>query len=135
MGIDTFIAFYYALEHQQSWLFTQNVFKARFMQGMDIGNDATLIDCAIKSHLNPRQLIEAVDDSRYLRMVKRGVINGLKDGLIGVPYFVFGDKRYWGNDRLEWLLRDWQACQEMDVPDLTERPLGPIVSDGAHLFK
>jgi hypothetical protein len=40
--------------------------------------------------------------------------------LFGVPLFVYRDGRYWGNDRLEWVLRDIAGATGLDTPDLSE---------------
>ena len=34
-----------------------------------------------------------------------------------MPFFVYGPHRYWGNDRLEWLLRDIAIDLGKSVPD------------------
>ena len=45
------------------------------------------------------------------------------DGVFGVPYFVYRERAYWGNDRLEWLLRDVAERLGRAVPDLRPDPL------------
>ena len=31
------------------------------------------------------------------------------DGVFGFPFFLFRGQRFWGNDRIEWLVRAIQA--------------------------
>lgn len=55
--------------------------------------------------LEPDAVIRSTDDRSSQRRVLKGVVRGQREGLFGVPFFVYGPHRYWGNDRLEWL---WQ---------------------------
>jgi hypothetical protein len=41
-----------------------------------------------------------------------------EEELFGVPTFVFEGRLYWGNDRLEWLLRDLFVHLGREVPEL-----------------
>ncbi len=43
-------------------------------------------------------------------------------GVFGVPFFVYKDSIYWGNDRLEWLLREINDNFGTLLPDLTVDP-------------
>ena len=45
-----------------------------------------------------------------------------EEGVFCVPYFVYKDSAYWGNDRLEWLIREINSDSGIDVTDLASDP-------------
>ena len=47
-------------------------------------------------------------------------------GIFGVPTFVLDGELFWGNDRLEWLIRRIDQSRGRAVPDLAARPLAPV---------
>jgi hypothetical protein len=52
-----------------------------------------------------------------------GMLRGNRDGLFGVPLFVYDEKKYWGNDRIEWLIRDIYRQTGRNISDLKQDPL------------
>ena len=68
--------------------------------------------------LAPEAVIEAAHDSRNHEQVLTRMRTGRDDGLFGVPFFVFRGHKYWGNDRIEWLLREVYRSAGRNVPDL-----------------
>ena len=50
------------------------------------------------------------------------------DGAFGVPLFIIRGERFWGNDRLDWLLRAVARSQGREVTDLAAEPLAPVYS-------
>lgn len=110
--------FLYALDQGRAVEFGLAAFAARFSRGEDLGDDATLIGVAERCGLEPDAVIRSADDLALQRRVLKGVVRGQREGLFGVPFFVYGPHRYWGNDRLEWVLRDIAADSGRKVPDL-----------------
>ena len=37
-----------------------------------------------------------------------------------IPFFIYGENKYWGNDRIDWLLRDIYRDKGKDIPDLEQ---------------
>ena len=50
--------------------------------------------------------------------VLEGITEALTDTIFGVPFFVYRNQKFWGNDRLEWLLRAIFDDNGRAVPDL-----------------
>jgi 2-hydroxychromene-2-carboxylate isomerase len=99
-------SFLYALDQGRAVEFALAAFMARFSAGKDIGQDDTLAKCAEQCGLEPDSIIQSADDSLLQRRVLKGAVRAQREGIFGVPFFIYGGSRYWGNDRLDWLLRD-----------------------------
>lgn len=108
-------SFLYALDQGCALEFGLAAFKARFSEGKDIGQDDTLAKVAKQCGLQPDDIIQSADNSFFQRRVMKGAIRGQRDGIFGVPFFIYRGSHYWGNDRLEWLLRDIFAQSGIDL--------------------
>ena len=95
-------------------------FMARFSEGKDIGQDGALAGVAEQCGLQPDSIIQSADDSFFQRRVMKGAIRGQREGAFGVPFFIYRGHHYWGNDRLEWLLRDIFIQSGIDAPILID---------------
>src|SRR5439155_318243 len=80
------------------------VFSARWSEGRDIGDRQVLADCAAKAGLSPQAFLDALAARRYHDEVPKALQLCLEDRIFGVPIFVVDGKRFWGNDRIEFLL-------------------------------
>ena len=45
-------------------------------------------------------------DPKWKDAVMAGFAHTRDDGAFGVPLFIYRGERFWGNDRLDWLLRE-----------------------------
>jgi 2-hydroxychromene-2-carboxylate isomerase len=43
-----------------------------------------------------------------------------------VPYFVYRGETFWGNDRIDWLVRAIRRAHGMPVVDLSRDVLAPL---------
>ncbi len=112
----------YAEQQKQGMAFCLAMYKARFVDGKDIGEHEILHETAIESGLDANALISASGDREYKRKILQGMAEAGKAGVFGVPCFIYKDSTYWGNDRLEWLLRGINLDHECAVPDLAYDP-------------
>ena len=60
----------------------------------------------------------AASDESYRGRVGKGMLQGLEDGIFGVPYFAYRDERFWGHDRLPWLIRSICRDHGLAQPEL-----------------
>jgi len=72
--------------------------------------------------LDADTLIEAQTKRQYKRTLLQGMASAGEKGVFGVPFFVYKDSIYWGNDRLEWLLREINDSSGTLLPDLSVDP-------------
>lgn len=121
-------AFVYAQDRACGPAFAKAVFAARFERGEPIGEDGVMARCAQASGLDAAELIASQADPKLQERVVLGMIRGAQeDGLFGVPLLVLGGERFWGNDRIEWLLRHVAESRGDGVPDLQRDPLRPVI--------
>ena len=121
-------AFLYALDRGQGASFAKAVFGARFSEAKDVGQDAVIAECATRAGLDAAETVAAQDATPLQERVVLGMIRGVQeDDLFGVPLFCFGGERFWGNDRIEWLLRRVAEQRGQRVPDLVTKALSPIL--------
>ncbi len=119
-------AFLWADDRGQGEAFAREVFAARWQRGEDVGDREVLAAAAAACGLDPDAARKAADDPEQQARARAARDQGFeRDGLFGVPFFVFRDETYWGNDRLDWLLRAVQQANGRDVPDLTLDPMTP----------
>jgi len=85
--------------------FHDAVFAARFLEEADIGQDETLGRIAEQAGLDRSQFLAALDDPRTAAALEQSNRDAEADGAFGIPFFVWNGKHFWGNDRLEWLVR------------------------------
>jgi 2-hydroxychromene-2-carboxylate isomerase len=120
-------AFLYALDQGKAPPFARGLFEARFMHGQDVGEDAVLAEVASAHGLDAGQVVTAAADPAYQTRVVQGMIQGVQeDAIFGVPFFVYRGERFWGNDRIDWLVRAIRRAHGMPVVDLTRDFLQPL---------
>jgi len=120
-------AFLYALDAGRGPAFARELYASRFSRGESLADDATIAACAARVGLDATAVVAAQTDDSLQQRVMFGMMRGVQeDGLFGVPFFVHGGQRFWGNDRLEWLLRNVMTSRGLPVPDLTGSLLGPV---------
>jgi len=126
-GIDTdwmrpHAAYRYAADTSHGDAFALGVYRARFSSGRDIGSNDVLRAVAADCGLDPEATVRACDDPAAQQAVFTGMMEAMQDGLFGVPFFVWRDQHFWGNDRIEWLLRTLAAAAGRPVSDLRTDP-------------
>jgi 2-hydroxychromene-2-carboxylate isomerase len=82
------------------------VYGARWLEAKDIGHEETLAEIAERAGLDRRAFQVALGERRYEAALGRSNEDAKTDGVFGFPFFVYRGKRFWGNDRIEWLVRE-----------------------------
>lgn len=98
--------------------FALALYEARFCAAKDVGTDQVLAEAAERSGTDPQAVVKAADNPEFHGRVMTGMAAALQAGIFGVPFFIHRGRKFWGNDRLEWLLRDINATLGRPVPDL-----------------
>ncbi len=84
--------------------FMLEVFRKRFSEGLDVGDDAVIADAARRADLDPDAILAAARSSELRARTSDAWRLGVeRDGIFGVPSFVFADRLYWGQDRMHFL--------------------------------
>ena len=89
--------------------YSDRVFERFFKRELDIENAAAL--AAVHERNGPRRRrIPALRRSRRpARTVRRHSPQGDRDGVFGVPTFIVDGEPFWGNDRVEWIVKKLDA--------------------------
>jgi predicted DsbA family dithiol-disulfide isomerase len=72
--------------------FHENMFRAYFTNGLDIGNPDIIAAIAKKSGLDEKETLSAVGDDRYQPRLDKARREGQLLGLTGIPLFVIENK-------------------------------------------
>jgi 2-hydroxychromene-2-carboxylate isomerase len=88
-------------------LYLDIMFDAFWKDNLDISNEEILITLIDKCKINKNSFVEGIKNSK----IKNELINLTKDAhdkeVFGVPTFVINNKVFWGQDRLEFALEEY----------------------------
>ena len=84
--------------------FMLEVFRKRFCEGLDLGEDHVIADAASEAELDPDSILSAGHSEALREVASAGWRLAMeRDQIFGVPSFVFAGKLYWGQDRMHFL--------------------------------
>lgn len=101
-------------------------YRARWEEGRDICDRATVAGIGRELGLNPDEVADASDDPELRAAGAVVLMQICQDGVFGVPFFVHGFSRYWGMERLGAFVA------QLDLPPARElpTPVGAAVGVG-----
>jgi 2-hydroxychromene-2-carboxylate isomerase len=80
------------------------VFRKRFCDGLDLGEDGVIADAARAVDLDPAAILSAAHSQELRAAASAGWRLAVeRDRIFGVPSFVYAGKLYWGQDRMHFL--------------------------------
>ena len=65
-----------------------------------------LADIAERTGLDRNRFLAAIKDSYYNDKLSEIKKQAVEAGVFGAPLFIYEGKRFWGNDRVDWLVRE-----------------------------
>jgi 2-hydroxychromene-2-carboxylate isomerase len=84
--------------------FMLEVFRRRFCEGLDLGEDAVIAAAASDAGLDPDAVLSAAHSPELRAEAAVGWRLGVeRDHIFGVPSFVYAGKLYWGQDRMHFV--------------------------------
>lgn len=97
-------AFLGAAHHGAEHRFMLEVFRKRFCEGLDIGEDSVIADAAREAGLDPDTILSAAHSEEFRADASAGWRLGVeRDRIFGVPSWVYAGKLYWGQDRMHFV--------------------------------
>lgn len=94
----------HAQRHGAGHGFMLAMFRKRFSEGLDLGDDAVIADAARAARLDPQAVIAAAHCEELYAEASTGWRRAVeRDRIFGVPSFVYAGKLYWGQDRMHFL--------------------------------
>lgn len=97
--------FFYAQRKGLGPDYRRAVFSARWLEEADISDRNVLAEAAERCGLDGGEFTAALDDPEFSELLRKSNADAEEDSVIGFPFFVVGDEKFWGNDRVEWLVR------------------------------
>jgi 2-hydroxychromene-2-carboxylate isomerase len=119
-------AFLYGLDHGAGNVLGACLFDQRWLHGQDVGVDAVLADAAVAAGLDAGAVVGAADEPLLHERIQAARAGTRRDFVFGVPTFIYRGALFWGNDRIEWLLRAVLSDLGRPVPDLAAEPLSRV---------
>lgn len=98
--------FLFAQEKGKGREYGLKVYGARFSEGHDVGDPKLLGEIALSCGLDQQEFLQSLNESRYSTQIKECLAEAQTDGIFGVPTFIYKGEMFWGNDRIEWLVRE-----------------------------
>ena len=80
------------------------VMRTEWAGGQDIGQDDVLLDVGESIGLDRNELAEAIGCENRRKQLEITKQEADESGIIGVPSFIVGDEKFWGNDRIDFVL-------------------------------
>ncbi|MFQ5458604.1 MAG: 2-hydroxychromene-2-carboxylate isomerase [Myxococcota bacterium] len=104
------LGFFFAREKGCEEAYHHAVYSARWLEGRDIGDVGVLGDIAAGCGLDRDAFLAALDNPAYAEALAASNKDGQADGVFGFPTFLYEGEKFWGNDRIEWLVRHIKAA-------------------------
>ena len=102
-GTDAAAGYYFARAQAKERAYRNAVFRARWSEGRNIDDHAVLAACATKVGLSRNAFLDALRTKQHHDEVPKALMLCIEERIFGVPIFVVDGKRFWGNDRLDFL--------------------------------
>ncbi len=82
------------------------LYKAYFVDGIDISAPATVIEIARSAGIDATALATALEDPALKERAKKEVDNAIAANVFGSPFFIADGEPFWGVDRMP-MLEEW----------------------------
>ncbi len=90
--------------------FRDAIYAARWLHGKAAGAPETVHGAGAACGLDKAALDAAMaEDSPQATRLGEIVAESEAAGVFGFPFFIYGEHKFWGNDRLDWLVRAIEA--------------------------
>ena len=88
-------------------LYLNKIFKAYWKQNLDITNDEILIDILKECKIDKNNFLEGIKKVQIKNKLKNITQEAHNKDIFGAPTFVVNNKIFWGQDRLEFALEEY----------------------------
>ncbi|MBJ7332863.1 MAG: DsbA family protein [Solirubrobacteraceae bacterium] len=90
-----------AVEHDLARAFTLALYRETFQRAGDLTDPETVLGVAAAAGVPRDAAAAAIEDPRRKEQVRSATDEAVSAGVTGVPTILIGEKRFWGDDRLE----------------------------------
>lgn len=107
-------AFLFAKEKGLGKSFNDRVFAARWSLGLDISSEKVLQDIAVVIGLDTEAMLAAIHSPDYRQRLSKIHEKKNAAGVFGAPTFIYEGQRFWGNDRVDFLVKAIKSQREVN---------------------
>ena len=98
---------YLFIEKNNKDLYLNIMFDAYWKDNLDISKEKNLIKLLRKCNINENIFFEGIKDPKIKEKLKSVTHEAFNKGIFGAPTFVVNNKIFWGQDRLEFALEEY----------------------------
>ena len=86
--------------------FINKVFDAIWKDGINL-NDNIIVEKLLKNlDINPKKFFQEINNEEIKSELRKRTDDAFKKGIFGVPSFIVNKKLFWGQDRLEFVIKE-----------------------------
>ena len=86
--------------------YIENIFDSIWQDGLNM-NDENVIQRVLKNlNVNPKTFVLRATSSSIKDILKKRTAEAYEKGVFGAPTFVVNNKIFWGQDRIEFAIRE-----------------------------
>jgi 2-hydroxychromene-2-carboxylate isomerase len=98
---------YLFINNEVKSLYLNEIFDAYWKKNLDTSNEEILKSILKKCKINPENFFDGIKDPKIKDMLKNVTQEAHNREIFGVPTFVVNNKIFWGQDRLEFALDEY----------------------------
>jgi predicted DsbA family dithiol-disulfide isomerase len=99
-------AYYAAVGSGRETAFDRALFQAAWIEGRDVDDRDVIRDAAIRAGLDADEIVWRALTAEMKRAVDNALSGFDRIEAPGVPTWVLDRERFWGKDRVDWLVRE-----------------------------
>ena len=100
---------YLAVDENLKKKFFENCFDAYWKDNLDISDEETVDNIIKKSGLDKKKFLDDIKKNDIKEMLKKLTTNAFKKDIFGAPTFVVNNKIFWGQDRLDYAVDEYNS--------------------------
>ena len=89
--------------------FFENCFDAYWKDNLDISDEEIVDNIIEKSNLNKKKFLDDIERNDIKEILKNLTSNAFEKDIFGAPTFVVNNKIFWGQDRLDYALDEYNS--------------------------
>ena len=89
--------------------FFENCFDAYWKDNLDISDEEIVENIIKKSGLDKKKFLDDIEKNDIKEMLKNLTSNAFEKDIFGAPTFVVNNKIFWGQDRLDYALDEYNS--------------------------
>ena len=100
---------YLAVDENLKKKFFENCFDAYWKDNLDISDEEIVDNIIKKSNLNKKKFLDDIERNDIKEILKNLTSNAFEKDIFGAPTFVVNNKIFWGQDRLDYALDEYNS--------------------------